>query len=169
VVDLMDEGFDLAVRVGRLPDSSTLVARRLATMSMAICAAPSYLAEHGTPRSIDDLQEHAGIVYGRAGQAKPWLIREGEGPVREAPIRSRLQLDDLQAIADAAVAGIGMAWLPCWLLAPHVRAGELDLVMDASSVLATEINAVWPRTRYLPAKTRSAIDLLVREIPVRVG
>jgi DNA-binding transcriptional LysR family regulator len=59
--------------------------------------------------------------------------------------------------------------LPCWLVAPHVRAGELALVMDSERVLATEIHAVWPQTRYLPSKTRAAIDALVAEIPAMVG
>jgi DNA-binding transcriptional LysR family regulator len=136
---------------------------------MAICAAPSYLADRGRPTSIDDLAAHAGIIYCRAGREVPWLVRDGDGRIREPRITSRLRFDDLQVITDAAVAGAGLAWLPCWLLAPHLRAGELTLVMDSERVLATEIHAVWPQTRYLPSKTRAAIDALVADIPAMIG
>lgn len=169
VVDLIEEGFDLAVRIGTLPDTGSLAARRLGSQRMAICAAPSYLAEHGHPRNVEDLNGHTGIVYGRAGQIAPWPVRDGAGSIREPLIESRLRFDDLQAIADAAVSGAGLAWLPCWLLAPYVRAGELILVMDSQRVLATDIHAVWPQTRHLSSKARAAIDALVTEIPVMMG
>jgi DNA-binding transcriptional LysR family regulator len=169
VVDLIEEGFDLAVRIGTLPDSGSLVARRLGSQRMAICAAPSYLAERGHPRNVEDLNGHTGIVYGRDGQTAPWPVRDGAGRIREPRIESRLRFDDLQAIADAAVSGAGLAWLPCWLLAPYVRAGELILVMDSQRVLATDIHAVWPQARHLSSKARSAIDVLVAEIPPMIG
>jgi DNA-binding transcriptional LysR family regulator len=169
VVDLMEEGFDLAVRIGTLPDSGSLAARRLGSQRMAICAAPSYLAEHGHPRDVEDFNGHTGIVYGRAGQIAPWPVRDGTGSIREPRIEGRLRFDDLQAIADAAVSGAGLAWLPCWLLAPHVRAGELILVIDSQRVLATDIHAVWPQTRHLSSKVRAAIDVLVAEIPAMIG
>ena len=169
VVDLVEDGFDLAVRVGVLPDSASLTSRRLGTQRMAICAAPSYLAEHGLPTHAGELPGHTGIVYSRAGQAVPWRVRDVNGEICEPRIDTRLRFDDLQAIADAAVAGAGLAWLPCWLLARHVRAGELTLVMDSQRVLATEIHAVWPRTRYLPSKTRAAIDALAAEIPAMLS
>jgi DNA-binding transcriptional LysR family regulator len=169
VVDLIEEGFDLAVRIGTLPDTGSLAARRLGSQRMAICAAPSYLAEHGHPRNVEDLNGHTGIVYGRAGQIAAWPVRDGAGSIREPLIESRLRFDDLQAIADAAVSGAGLAWLPCWLLAPYVRAGELILVMDSQRVLATDIHAVWPQTRHLSSKARAAIDALVTEIPVMIG
>lgn len=169
VVDLVDEGYDLAIRVGSLPDSSTLAARRLTTQRMVICAAPSYLAEHGKPVSEDELSRHVGIVYGRSGRLVPWRIRNNAGHVFKPQVDARLVFDDLQAITDAAVAGAGLAWLPCWLMAKHMRAGELELVMDCDRMLATDIHAVWPQSHYLPIKTRTAIDALVAEIPGLVG
>jgi DNA-binding transcriptional LysR family regulator len=78
---------------------------------------------------------------------------------------SRLQFDDLQAIADAAVAGVGLACLPCWMMAPHIRSGELQWVLCGERLLAAEIHAVWPQTRHLPSKTRAAIDALVQQVP----
>lgn len=169
VVDLVNEGYDLAVRIGSLPDSSTLVARRLATQRMVICAAPSYLAEHGKPASVDELSKHVGIAYGRSGRIEPWRVSDSVGQVLKPQVDIRLVFDDLQAITDAAVTGAGLAWLPCWLMAKHARAGELTLVIDCDSMLAAEIYAVWPQSHYLPTKTRAAIDALVAEIPGKVG
>lgn len=168
-VDLLEEGFDLAVRIGNLPDSATLAARRLGTQNMAICAAPSYLAEHGRPATVDDLPGHAAIVYGLGAARKSWRVRDGAGRICEPSLDARLRLDDLQAIADAAVAGAGLAWLPCWLLAPYVRDGRLELVMGSDAVLGSEIHAVWPQSHHLPAKIRVAIDALVRQVPCRIG
>lgn len=169
VVDLVDEKFDLAIRIGSLPDSSTLVARRLATQDMAICAAPSYLAQYGTPADVAQMSSHVGIAYGRAGRLEPWRVRDSSGEVHKPQVDIRVVFDDLQAITDAAVAGAGLAWLPCWLMSKHSRAGELALVIDSESVLPTEIYLVWPQSRYLPTKTRVAIDALVAEIPGMVG
>jgi DNA-binding transcriptional LysR family regulator len=169
VVELVEEGFDLAVRVGTLPDSASLAARRLGAQRMGICAAPSHLAKYGRPANVEELRGHTAITYGRAGQPVPWPVRDPDGGVSELRMESRLQFDDLQAIADAAVAGAGLAWLPCWLMAPHVRAGALTLVLDSDRVMATDIHAVWPRARHLPSKIRVAIDALVEEIPAMIG
>ncbi|PRC92805.1 LysR family transcriptional regulator [Solimicrobium silvestre] len=167
-VDLVDEGYDLAIRIGSLPDSSTLVARRLSSQRMVICAAPSYLAKYGKPGSADELSQHVGIAYGRSGRVKPWLMRDSAGQIQKPQIDIRLMFDDLQAITDAAIAGAGLAWLPCWLMAKHSRAGELELVMN-DNMLEVEIYAVWPKSHYLPTKTRVAIDALVAEIPGMIG
>jgi DNA-binding transcriptional LysR family regulator len=165
VVDLVGEGFDLAVRVGELPDSTNLIARRLGAQRMAIYASPSYLQRHGRPAHIEDLTQHTGIAYGRNGYEARWRMCNVDGSISEIRIPARLRFDDLEAIADAAVAGAGLAWLPCWLVARHVRAGELALVMDSERVMATEIHAVWPIAQRLPSKTRLAIDALVMQLP----
>lgn len=170
VVDLVADGYDLAVRIGgTLPDSSTLVARRLATQRMVICAAPSYLAEHGMPTSVEQLSRHVGIAYGRSDRMEPWRIIDGEGRVYKPDIDLRYVFDDLQAITDAAVAGAGLAWLPYWLMAKHARAGELVRVIDCDRMQPVDIFAVWPHSHFLPNKTRVAIDALVAEIPGKVA
>ena len=169
VVDLVEEGFDLAVRIGRLGDSASLTVRRLGTQRMGICAAPSYLARHGHPDSLEQLHGHTSISYGRVGEVVPWPLRDADGKTTELRIESRLHFDDLQAIADAAVAGIGLAWLPCWLMAPHVLSGKLTPVLYGERVVATDIHAVWPQARHLPAKTRVAIDALVQQVPVMLA
>ncbi|MCK9685364.1 LysR family transcriptional regulator [Scleromatobacter humisilvae] len=169
VADLIGESFDMAVRVGVLPDSLNLVARRLGIQRMAICASPAYLERNGQPTSTAELASHTSVVYGRGGSAPPWRVREHDGSVHESHMAGQLRFDDMQAIADAAVAGAGLAWLPCWLIAKHVAAGELMLVMDSERVVATEIHAVWPQTIRLASKTRLAIDALVSEIPAMLA
>ena len=169
VVDLVEEGYDLAVRIGKLPDSSTLVARRLGTQRMVICAAPSYLSQHGVPTSAGDLSKHVGIAYGRSGRITPWVVSDSTGHELNPQVDMRLVFDDLQAITDAVVAGLGLAWLPCWLMAKHARTGELEMVLNCDNVLPAEIYAVWPQSHYLPTKTRTAIDALAAEIPGKVG
>ena len=165
VVDLVGEGFDLAVRVGELPDSANLIARRLGVQRMAIYASPSYLQRRGRPADIADLTQHTGIAYGRNGYEARWRMCNVDGSISEIRIPARLRFDDLEAIADAAVAGAGLAWLPCWLAAGHVHARELALVMDSERVMATEIHAVWPIAHRLASKTRLAIDALVMQLP----
>ncbi|HJU37978.1 MAG TPA: LysR substrate-binding domain-containing protein, partial [Tahibacter sp.] len=169
VVDLVEDGFDLAVRIGALRDSATLAARRLGSQAMGICASRAYLAAHGTPASIDDFASHTAIVYGANGQSAQWRVRDADGQVREPGIGVGLRFDDVQVIADAAVAGHGLAWLPCWLMASHLRSGALSLVMSSRQTLASDVHAVWPQTRWLPAKTRAAIDALVDEVPPLLG
>jgi DNA-binding transcriptional LysR family regulator len=169
VVDLVEEGFDLAVRVGALPDSSNLVARRLGTQRMGICASPEYLARHGRPSNASELNGHLRIAYLSAGRAVPWRVFGDDGEVFVPQVKIRLGFDDLQAIADAAIAGAGLAWLPCWMMSPEVKAGRLAVVVSGDRMPGTEIHAVWPRATHLPMKVRVAVDALVSEIPAMLG
>jgi DNA-binding transcriptional LysR family regulator len=168
VVDLLEEGFDLAVRVGSLADSSSLSSRRLGAQKMAICAAPAYLKRHGTPKTAADLSAHTGIVYGRGSSVRRWSVIAGN-KVQEGRIESRLRFDDLQAIADAAIEGVGLAWLPCWMVARYVREGQLKLLLRSDQSAAGVIHALWPTTQYPPSKTRMAIDALVAQVPALIA
>ena len=168
VTDLVNDGYDLAVRIGPLPDSATLTARLIGVQNMSICASPGYLAQHGRPKVVADLYQHAGIVYSRAGNPVPWKVEDEGGRVQDVVVNARLRLDDLQAITDAAVAGLGLAWLPCWLVGHYLQRGQLEMVFNATRVASADIYAVWPATRYLPAKTRRVIDTLVEETPGRM-
>ncbi|TDV06792.1 LysR family transcriptional regulator [Paraburkholderia caballeronis] len=165
-VDLVEEHIDLAVRIGELRDSTVLAARRLGVQDQSIGAAPSYLARHGTPADIDDFEGHVGIAYSRAGVVSPWRVLDANGVEHELRIEPKLSLDDIQAIAGAGVAGLGLVQLPCWLMTRYVATGELVAVRERCGVRPQGIHAVWPKTPYLPSKTRCAIDALVTEIPL---
>ncbi len=165
LADLVNDGFDIAVRIGELADTSALVGRKLGVQRMGICASPAYLERHGRPAGPDALASHVGIAYSRGGQPTPWRVVGADGAVHDHRPAGRLRLDDLQAIADAAAAGAGLAWLPCWLMAPYLRDGRLALVMDSNSVSGAEVSAVRPASRQVPSKVRVVIDALVDEIP----
>lgn len=169
-VDLAEDGFDLAIRTGDLPDLSGVVGRRVAHQCMIVCASPAYLQAHGHPPGIDDIAEHHGIVYRRAGfPLQPWLFpRDGEPP-REMLPRIRLKLDDLDAIADAATAGMGLAWLPSWLIRDRIAAGKLVALLPDQPPHLYGVHALWLRTPHLPFKLRLAIDALAAGLPGMMG
>ncbi len=169
LVDLVDERFDLGVRIGVLRDSATLAARRLGAQRFVVCAAPHYLDTHGRPQSSADYARHTGIVYAPRGIDTPWLVRGEGGSATELAIARRFRFDDLDAIADAALRGLGLARLPRWLAAPHVASGALVHLVDNTQESEVDIHAVWPQTRWLPAKVRVAIDALVAEIPTLIA
>ncbi|MCP3064719.1 LysR family transcriptional regulator [Myxococcus sp. K38C18041901] len=165
VVDLIEEGFDLAIRVAPLSDHAGLTARRLGVQNMVVCASPAYLARRGRPKSLEDLGKHEAVLYGRQGTAKPWRFPDPRGGERLVPMRGRLRFDDLEAIADEAVRGAGLAWLPCWLVAARLSKGELTLLLQEEGRHGNEVFAVWPQNKHLPSKVRAAIDLLAARIP----
>ena len=165
VTDLADENFDFAIRTGSLPDRAGLIARRLATQQMMVCASPAYLSKHGEPGRLEDLSDHRGIVYGRSHTPLPWLFpRDNEPPLQITP-RVRLQIDDLEALADAAVAGFGVAWLPSWLVRRRMEAGALVPVFPEVPRHSFNVYAIWLKTPYMPLRARVAIDTLDTGLP----
>jgi DNA-binding transcriptional LysR family regulator len=169
VVDLIEDRFDLAIRNGRPRmengSSGGLKSRLITLQRMTVCASPAYIAKHGAPQSLDDLNQHQTVAYGRAGAVKPWLFpRDGAETIEITP-SGRLRLDDLSAMSDAAVDGLGVTWLPCWLIRDRVREGKLvPLLLDGPRLLI-ETHALWPETPHLPTRVRLAIDALVAELP----
>lgn len=165
LADLVEGGFDLAVRTGDLEDRADVIARRVARQRMLVCAAPDYLETQGRPLDIDDLGRHRAILYGRSGRARPWLIPRDDGPPVEVTPPSRLRLDDMAAIADAAAAGLGLAWLPSWLVRERLAAGTLVAVLEAQPGFPYDCHALWLRTPHLPLRVRLAIDALAAALP----
>ena len=165
VVDLVEEGFDMAVRNGALADSSVLVARRLGEHRMVLCAAPDYLLKNGQPQSVDDLRQYTAINYTRAGRVLPWQLMDYDGTSRTFIPRSSLNMDDLQAICDAALAGHGIAWLPCWMVIKEIHQGNLVPLFKQAPDVRFDVHAVWQQTPHLPLRVRIAIDMLVKRLP----
>ncbi|CAI1157766.1 D-malate degradation protein R [Serratia entomophila] len=165
IVDLIEDGFDLVVRNGALADSGGLVARRIGDHRMTLCAAPDYLQRCGEPYSIEQLAQHAAVTYSRAGVVRSWQLLEPDGTLREVMPSRRLQMDDLQAIADAATAGFGITWLPCWLVREQLLKGELVRLLRDRPGASFEVHALWPQTPHLPLKVRLAVDRLVSKLP----
>ena len=160
IVDLVEEGWDLAVRIGTLRDS-TLVARRLAPCRTAVCAAPAYLAARGTPRRVADLPGHDCLGYTLSDRmgADRWSFGVDGSAV--AAVSGTLRTNNGNALRVAALAGMGLAYLPTFLVADDVRAGRLvAVVLDHPAMDAGHVHAVFRPDRQLPAKSRAMIDYL---------
>lgn len=152
MTDLTQEGFDIAVRIGPLPDTDRLSARRLGEQVMGLTASPAYLQRRGPIERIEDLAAHRGIAYRSNNAQRSRLV-------------TPLVLDDLQAVADAAIAGVGLAWLPSWLIAHYALRGQLEAVLPGCREQPAPIHVIWPTAPHMPAKTRCAIDALVAATP----
>lgn len=159
LVDIVDEGYDLAIRISRLADSS-LVARRIAPASLAVVASPAYLAEHGTPVHPDDLARHAILIYTLTAKPEEWTFLRGPESV-SVKIHGKLHVNNGDFIAATAIHGGGIGLLPNFIIHEALRSGRLVQVMPDWIVPPIGIYAVYPQTRALPAKTRALIDFLV--------
>lgn len=169
MTDLIDEGFDLAVRIGELADSGSLVARRLGEHGMTLCASPDYLQRCGEPRTPEALSQHQAVGYLRAGVVSPWQIRDESGELRSFRPPAKMMMDDMQGIVDAASAGAGIAWLPEWLVRDRLAAGTLKAIMRGFSSPRFPVSAVWPHRLHQPLKVRLAVDKLVAELPGKLA
>jgi DNA-binding transcriptional LysR family regulator len=134
-----------------------------------LCAASDYLKARGRPNSIDDLLKHDLLIHWRAGYSYPWRLPDANGHLTEVKLPSRLRFDDLEVTADAAVAGMGIAWLPYWLVRERIRTGALFPLWAERPVASMESHALWPAAEHLPLRVRLAIDTLVEELPDTIG
>lgn len=158
-VDLVEEGYDLAIRIGVLEDSS-LVGRRLASCRMVVCAAPEYLASRGRPSTPDDLLEHDCLCYSYAFQGETWPLVGADGKRIAIRPRGPLIANNGDALAVAAVSGMGIVLQPSFIVGPDLRAGRLERVLPGYEVPTLQVSALYAPGRYLPLKVRSYIDFL---------
>ena len=161
-VELISEGFDMAVRIGELEDS-TLRARRLTETSKRMVAAPSYFEKYGRPEKIDDLNEHKLLHYSNAAAANVWKITAPSGEKRQVRTSGWLTVNDGQSLLNAAVSGLGIAYLPSFLFDDAMKAGLVEEALPELPVEKQGIYAVYPPGRFTQPKVRAFIDFLVRE------
>lgn len=165
LINLAEDGYDLAIRTGTLDAAPGVVARCVASQPMAVCAAPAYLARHGYPATLEELDVHTAIAYRRTGPVPSWLFpREGQAPL-ELRIPSRIRLDDLDAIADAATAGAGIAWVPRWLVRERVRKGELVDLFSTQASYMYDVHALWLKAPHVARRIRVTVDALAAALP----
>lgn len=159
-VDLLGENFDVAVRVGELPDDALLVARKIAVLPIGLYAAPGYLAERGDPSAPDDLAQHDALrLLGRNGEAAGWTLLRDSRQWQGVP-PGRATANSLELLVKLACVGVGVAAVPDYFAAPSVRCGELRRVLPGWCLPAQTVWAVFPGRRLMPAKTRAFIDML---------
>lgn len=158
-VDLIEEGFDLAIRVGHLPESG-LVARKLTTDRIVCCAAPTYLERHGTPRMPSELAQHACLNYSYSSAGDEWIL--GQGKNRTAVhIDGPLSANNGDMLRSVALAGAGVIWQPHFIVGDDLRAGRLIELMADQPGPELGIYALYPSRKHLSAKVRTFVDYLL--------
>ena len=159
-VDLLGENFDIAVRMGDLPDDALLAARRIAVFACGLYGAPGYLAERGDPAVPEDLGQHDALhLLGRNGEAVSWSLSSGERQWEGLP-PGRASANSPELLIDLACTGAGIAAVPDYFAAPKVRRGELRRVLPDWRMPAHTAWLVFPGRRLMPAKTRAFIDMV---------
>lgn len=158
IVDLVADGFDVAIRIAALEDSS-LIAQRLAANHRVICASPIYLAEHGEPHTLAELDNHRILA---AAQQLPWQL---EGPEGSALFRgvSFIKTNSSEVVREAMISGVGIALRSIWEVSAELRSGAIKVVLPQySGTSGAAIYAVYPTRRLVPPKVRALIDFLLR-------
>jgi DNA-binding transcriptional LysR family regulator len=157
-VNLVEEGFDLAIRIAALTDSS-LAARKLAPSRRVICASPEYLARHGTPQAPEDLARHNCLLA--KDLSALWEYKRADGGSGSVRVSGRYVCDNWEVLREWALAGLGIALKSTWDVRRHLESGALvSLFPGYSFDSGVAIYAVYPHRRHLPAKTRAFIDFL---------
>jgi DNA-binding transcriptional LysR family regulator len=158
-VDLIEEGVDLAVRIGHLQDSS-LIARKLFDVHMVVCASPQYLAAHGEPRSPVELRDHDCLVYSNLPEPETWRWQEPDGSRQRVDLNPVMRASSGDFLANAAAHGLGIVIQPTFLAAEAIRRGNLVPVLEHVQWPASPAYAVYPPTRHLSYRVRAFIDFL---------
>ena len=161
VVDIIDEGFDLSIRIGSHSTDTSLVSRTVAHHHSVICAAPNYLKERGMPATADDLLTHDCLVFSSRLKRQQWRLRQKDGEWLKISPNSRMRLDSGEAIRDAALLGLGIAYLPAFLTDKHLNDGSLTKLLPSYETDEVQVQAIYPSRRYLAPKVRCFIDLMV--------
>ncbi|HMN65370.1 MAG TPA: LysR family transcriptional regulator [Burkholderiaceae bacterium] len=160
-LDLGDDGYDLGIRITATPGQN-LVARKLAVNRKVLCAAPAYLARRGTPRVIEDLAGHDGVLFPPMAPKRAWSLRR-DGKLHVVPVAARFETDDMDASHAAVVAGLGIGVLPIYVAADDLRRGRLAPLLREVEILPDfGIYLVYLPNRTLPRRVRTLIDFLVQ-------
>ena len=160
-VDLIQEGFDLAIRIAKLPDSS-LVARRFAPIRVVMLASPAYLEQRGVPQSPDELREHQCLVYSLLRDFDYWSLYDSDGKEIRTKIHPYLKASTGEFLKDAAVEGLGIILVPSFIAYKEVESGALVQLLEEYKLPQLDAYAIYPQTRYLSQRVRAFVDFLVK-------
>lgn len=162
VLPMLEEGIDVAVRIGALPDSS-LTAIPVGSVRRMVCASAAYLAKHGAPLHPDDLRQHSTISTSSSERAPQWPFRM-DGQLHSVNVGSRLNLTSFQAAIGAAVQGFGLTQVPSYQIHQHLQDGRLECVLQAFEIAPEPVHVVYLEGRRGSAKVRSFVDLCVNAL-----
>src|SRR5690606_5332893 len=160
IVNVVDGGFDMAVRVGRPADSS-LIARRICDVRIVIVASQDYIARKGEPKQPDDLARHECIIDGNFREPNRWPLKLADGKGVAASVQGRIRFANADACLRAAEAGLGLACVPSFVAAEALRAGTVRTVLSSFEAEPYSVHALYPHSRHLAAKVRARVDFLV--------
>jgi DNA-binding transcriptional LysR family regulator len=160
-VDLIQEGFDLAIRIAKLPDSS-LIARRLAPVKIIICASPSYLEQMEAPRTPDELMHHRCLVYSLLSDYEYWNLTDRNGNEIRTKIHPYLKASTGEFLKDAAVEGMGIIMVPSFIAHKEIESGDLVQILEDHNPPHIDAYAIYPQTRHLSHRVRAFVDFLVK-------
>ena len=160
LVDLLEGEFDVAMRIGRLRDSS-LIARRIAPIRLAVCAAPAYLATHGVPRTPEDLARHNCLEYTYFESRGEWRLLNSDGEEIIVPVSGRYLANNADVLRSTALAGGGIILIPTFIVGQDLRTGRLVRLLPDFPPPEQALHALYPPGRHLSAKVRSFVDFLV--------
>lgn len=167
-IDLIEEGYDLALRIATLKDS-TLIARKLSPCHIVMCASPDYLEKHGEPEEPGDLKKHQCISYAYSESMKQWAFENSKGQKKNIPIKGVMTANNGNLISDAVINGMGIASLPTFIIGDAIREGRVKIIMDSWRPQAETISLLYPSSRYLSAKVRTFVDFSVEYFRPKEG
>lgn len=156
--DLIDDGLDIAIHLGKLEDSS-LIARKLASSPLVVCAAPSYLEQYGTPETPLDLEQHSCLVNWAIPPRDLWYFKE-DNTIRTIKVSGRMQSNVADPMRIAAISGLGLVMLPRYIVGRDIEKGKLAVVLKRYTPPPLEIHAMYPHRKYLSAKVRLFLEFL---------
>jgi DNA-binding transcriptional LysR family regulator len=159
-VDIVDEGYDLAVRIGPV-GSTALIARTIGRTQLVCCASPAYLARHGAPATPDDLARHACLAYAYLADRDLWRFTDAQGEARAVRVSGPLGANSGRFLAAIAATGLAIALEPDFIVGDDIRAGRLVALLPGFRPPSSPIYAVYPSRRHLSAKVRLFVDFLV--------
>ncbi|EPP5331911.1 LysR family transcriptional regulator [Vibrio harveyi] len=161
--DLISDGIDVAIRAKQLEDS-TLIARHLFDNPMLVLAAPSYLQQHGAPKTLEDLKQHNCLVYSRMKDINVWSFTK-QNQKHAVAVNGNFQSDNGDVLLEVALTGMGIVTLPIWMVEHHLKEGRLTQLMNDYTGQNLPFNAVYLQSRYTPLKVRCLIDFLKEKLP----
>ncbi|MDH4124742.1 MAG: LysR family transcriptional regulator [Gammaproteobacteria bacterium] len=159
-IDLVEEGIDVALRIGRLPDSS-LIARRLFEVRSVVCGSPDYFKQHGIPATLADLKNHNCLIYGNLAEPNKWVCRDSNGKSIRIDVAGTMTANNGDFLNAASAQGLGIALQPTFIAGELMRRGELIPVLTNYEWPVSAAYAVYPATRHLSRRVRELIDFLV--------
>ena len=160
-IDLIQEGFDVAVRIAKLKDSS-LMARKLAELSTVVCASPEYLSQHGEPKTPNDLVNHDCITYSYLARPDQWEFKNKEGKLMNVNVNKFVRANNGEFMRDAATAGLGIIRQPTFIAYKDIAVGKLVQILQDYETTSVTAYAIYPPTRHLSHRVRQFIDFLVK-------